>query len=289
MAFLVEGDDVTAAMDYLNGRESQLGGYKLDVLPFTPREGPPVPFEVLVYIATPDNKDYLGPVPLPDLALQIATSRGAWGHNAEYVFRLAEFMRLQAPEVMDQHLTTLELYVRLLLQVFGVDVNSVYRESTESSKDSVTNDVIIPPTNQLIPRHFNDYVDVYPSYQICTLPDPRLPFTPALFPVPDIDSKTKFQERSKNLIFTKTILNSGPNIRKFPKLTGTALLPFSKSVRSGTNSKRLESPVAKRNKHYVSVHRSDLRYKVNTKPHMRHPWPDNPTFFEESNGFLLTA
>ena len=44
--------------------------------------------------------------------LQVTDCRGTAGHNIEYVLRLAEFFRNNLPEVIDDHLFTLESLVR---------------------------------------------------------------------------------------------------------------------------------------------------------------------------------
>ena len=47
----------------------------------------------LVYVATPDNPNYLGPAPLAEVARQVRRARGPSGTNAEYVLALAAALR----------------------------------------------------------------------------------------------------------------------------------------------------------------------------------------------------
>lgn len=68
---------------------------------------------MLVYVATPENRHWLGEAPLAVIARQIVNCRGPSGHNAEYLLRLALFMHEEIPGVRDEHLFDLE---RLVLE-----------------------------------------------------------------------------------------------------------------------------------------------------------------------------
>lgn len=59
--------------------------------------------DVLVYRATPDNAEYLGPAPLDAMVAQIAASRGPSGPNPEYVLRLADALRRLVPAATQHH------------------------------------------------------------------------------------------------------------------------------------------------------------------------------------------
>ena len=79
--------EVTETLDY---REK--GGYEklwLDVH-FAAVEGSRAldPQRALVYVATPENENYLGPADLEEIAVQVRASHGPSGSNVEYVRRL---------------------------------------------------------------------------------------------------------------------------------------------------------------------------------------------------------
>ncbi|KAJ8709067.1 hypothetical protein PYW07_008893 [Mythimna separata] len=121
-AFLISADN-KAALPYLSTRECQLGGYITHTVNFHPR---PILFtsstssasstsekkDALLYIAVPENRHWLGAAPLPDIAKQILECKGQSGPNAEYLLRLADFMRDEIPEALDEHLFSLERLVR---------------------------------------------------------------------------------------------------------------------------------------------------------------------------------
>ncbi|XP_071971450.1 glutathione-specific gamma-glutamylcyclotransferase 1 [Engystomops pustulosus] len=109
IAYEVRGDQIESSLEYLNIRESVLGGYITKLVKFFPQdEGEEGVLPVLVYIATPQNPGYLGPAPEEEIAAQIVVSSGRAGHNIEYLLRLANFMHSFCPEAEDKHLFSIE-------------------------------------------------------------------------------------------------------------------------------------------------------------------------------------
>ncbi|CAF2036347.1 gamma-glutamylcyclotransferase 2-1 [Brassica rapa] len=86
------------AMEYLEGRECEYDSKTL--VEFytetdTTKQSKPILTGVIVFTSTPDklsNKYYLGPAPLEEMAMQIATASGPCGNNREYLFKLEKAM-----------------------------------------------------------------------------------------------------------------------------------------------------------------------------------------------------
>uniref|UniRef100_A0A146LXE1 glutathione-specific gamma-glutamylcyclotransferase n=1 Tax=Lygus hesperus TaxID=30085 RepID=A0A146LXE1_LYGHE len=108
VAYELCGEDAIA---YLNNREVTLGGYVTKFSKFYPTVGGD-PFPVLLYIATDESVHWLGRAPEDEIAEQVVSCSGSSGHNVEYVLRLANYVRDHAPDVRDEHLFTLEAFVR---------------------------------------------------------------------------------------------------------------------------------------------------------------------------------
>ncbi|XP_046984872.1 putative glutathione-specific gamma-glutamylcyclotransferase 2 [Schistocerca americana] len=70
------------------------------------------PLEVVLYIATEDNKFFMKNETFEETAACIASAHGPSGSNAEYLFNLAAEMRRIAPHYDDTHLFALENAVR---------------------------------------------------------------------------------------------------------------------------------------------------------------------------------
>ncbi|XP_014254658.1 putative glutathione-specific gamma-glutamylcyclotransferase 2 isoform X2 [Cimex lectularius] len=120
VAYEVKDSD---AIPYLNEREVKLGGYRTAFSWFHPEEGEP--FLVLLYMATPDSSNWLGSASDYEIAQDILHSSGPSGHNVEYLLRLAEFVRNQAPDVEDPHLFGLESIVRMEIRERGLPLETL--------------------------------------------------------------------------------------------------------------------------------------------------------------------
>jgi len=145
VATLIEEDEATTwgmafelvgemALKYLEQRECTLGGYRTLITMFYPRNGTMTPFPALLYIATPGNSQWLGPAPLHEMASQVTECSGESGHNAEYVIRLADFVRDNLPEVYDEHLFTLESLVRLRMKEKNIELAQLLTKKNSATQ-----------------------------------------------------------------------------------------------------------------------------------------------------------
>ncbi len=107
MAYRVEPDVLDEVLVQLDHREQ--GGYDRHELEVHDRDDRAFA-TALVYLARPDNPNYLGEAPLPEIAAQVRRSTGPSGPNPEYVLRLAE--ALEAMGVEDPHVDALAALVR---------------------------------------------------------------------------------------------------------------------------------------------------------------------------------
>lgn len=107
MAYLIAREEREAVLAHLDYREK--GGYRMDRILLHFADGSP-PAEGLVYHATPDNPNYLGPAAPDAIARQVIASRGPSGPNVDYVLRLAEALRAIGAE--DLHVFEIERLVR---------------------------------------------------------------------------------------------------------------------------------------------------------------------------------
>lgn len=90
MAYCVSEHHRQEVISYLNVRES--GGYTqmfVDVFE-SPSHQVPIIRQAMIYMATIENNEYLGPARLDEIAHQIVMSKGPSGENLEYLLNLGK-------------------------------------------------------------------------------------------------------------------------------------------------------------------------------------------------------
>ena len=110
MAYRIADGAADAVLAHLDYREK--GGYRLErlLLSCAAGDGGTADRHGLVYIAMPDNPNYLGPAAAEAIARQVRAAHGPSGPNIEYVLRLAEALREIAAE--DAHVFAIEWLLR---------------------------------------------------------------------------------------------------------------------------------------------------------------------------------
>lgn len=88
MAYQLAADTIDEVLDALDYREK--AGYERHTVELFATDDHSVFAEGLIYIAGPDNPNFVGERPLTEIAGVARTSHGPSGPNAEYVLRLHE-------------------------------------------------------------------------------------------------------------------------------------------------------------------------------------------------------
>jgi glutathione-specific gamma-glutamylcyclotransferase len=87
LAYRLEPSIQSATLLALDVREQ--GGYQRHSVEFHCRDGERAEsWSALLYVAGPDNPEYLGPAPLEEIARQVSRSAGPSGTNREYALQL---------------------------------------------------------------------------------------------------------------------------------------------------------------------------------------------------------
>ncbi len=109
VAYRVDGAERERVLESLDHRER--GGFeRVAVEVRLPESG--FALQAITYVAAPQNPNYLGPAPSPEIAAQIQRSHGPSGSNVEYLLRLeASLVELGAE---DRHVSELAALVREL-------------------------------------------------------------------------------------------------------------------------------------------------------------------------------
>lgn len=110
MAYRIAAGAADAVRAHLDYREK--GGYRLERLrlSFASSERGAAALDGLVYIAIPDNPNYLGPAEAEAIARQVRAAHGPSGPNIDYVLRLAEALREIGAD--DPHVFAIERLLR---------------------------------------------------------------------------------------------------------------------------------------------------------------------------------
>lgn len=142
-------------------RESSIGGYETKIVEFFPKNPLQKSFSVRVYIALPNNRLFLGTSPLAKIANDIAFSRGSSGHNVEYLSKLLAFMKVELPNIQDDHLFTLEIEVKRILKEHNLTQLDLFKEAIDSwlinSVFDRLNDCEDIPTDNHVSNHEFNY------------------------------------------------------------------------------------------------------------------------------------
>jgi cation transport regulator ChaC len=111
-AFRLTAQQAEGVLAQLDHREK--GGYRRLQQAVHAAEGEPPFARALVYVATPDNRNYLGCAPLRDIAAQVIDAEGPSGPNREYVLELARSLRQMGSS--DSHVFRLERVLRSMIE-----------------------------------------------------------------------------------------------------------------------------------------------------------------------------
>ena len=109
-AYRIRSEQLGETLGYLDQRER--GGFHREWVDVhvEKRGGGFKTLPAQLYLASPDNSNYLGPDSLSSMAEQICSAQGPSGSNVEYVLELAEALRKMGAE--DDHVFSLESLIR---------------------------------------------------------------------------------------------------------------------------------------------------------------------------------
>lgn len=121
VAFQLLGkQQILEAINHLNMRETQLGGYDIVMTDFYSKiaepEGTPPSIKAMVFMATVVNPIYLGPASSMKMSQEICVASGVCGTNVEYLLKLCAWQKSYVPKVKDTHLMNLETHCLYIMK-----------------------------------------------------------------------------------------------------------------------------------------------------------------------------
>ncbi|KAI9572504.1 ChaC-like protein [Boletus coccyginus] len=122
VALTIDPAHVAEVRNYLDNRETDYMVETLNV--YTKENGKErvIIHQACCYISRPDNPSFVHSEPLDALAVRIWRSVGHSGRNKDYLYQLAESMRMLAPASYDAHLFALENKIRQLDRERGENI-----------------------------------------------------------------------------------------------------------------------------------------------------------------------
>lgn len=121
-AYEIPPQDEARVTQKLNVREQRFDNRR-EMVMYT-AGGQKLPQPVMVFVGSSQEELFLGDASLNIMAKQISECQGPSGPNYEYLFKLAEFMRVEAPKAEDEHLFQLEKAVKKLLKTTNIEFSS---------------------------------------------------------------------------------------------------------------------------------------------------------------------
>lgn len=139
---LLGKEQILAAINHLNMRETQLGGYDIVMTEFKPQIEPhdmsDGPIQAMVFMATTQNPIYLGPASSQKISQEICQASGACGTNVEYLLKLCQWQKSYCPKVRDTHLMNLESHCLYIMKEL-IEQQQNVRCSSPARQPSGTN------------------------------------------------------------------------------------------------------------------------------------------------------
>lgn len=114
MAYRIDESEKENVIKHLDFREKN--GYTRQFVQFYPytteTKEYSKPKDIFIYVALDANESFAGESNLKSIADQIFKAVGPSGPNKEYVYKLADAMRIFYPGILDDHLFQLEEYLK---------------------------------------------------------------------------------------------------------------------------------------------------------------------------------